>query len=105
MRQEKEAIKKRLNDELQHVKFTQHQEVLNRTHPVSAKEKLATFWNKEIEIPLVPVFAIFSLLIFSWGMGMEQKQQNHSISRQLVEVGGNVYWEDELERVVVLREN
>ena len=105
MRQEKEVIKKQLNNELKTVKFTQHQKVLSRTHPVSTKEKLAAFLNKEIEIPLVPIFATLALLIFSWGLGMEQKQQTDSFSRELVEAGGNMYWKDDLERVVVLREN
>lgn len=105
MKQQKEVIKKQLNDELNHVKFTQHQKVLNRTHPVSVKGKLAAFWNKEIEIPLIPVFATLSLLVFSLGLGMEHKQQTYSTSRELVEAGGNMYWKDELERVVVLREN
>jgi hypothetical protein len=103
---EKNKVKKQLEQELQNVRFTKHQEVMNRTHPVSFKHKLASFWNKEIEIPLLPIGAALTLLLFSWGIsGFNPEQQTTTPERELVEFGGNMYWKDELEKVVVFHED
>jgi hypothetical protein len=108
MNREKEKFKQKLDEELQPVKFTKQQDVLNRINPVTFKEKLSSFMNKEIEIPLMPTFTAFAILFFSWGLWMftnEKDSQTLLTHQELVEVGGNIYWKDQLERVVVLYEN
>lgn len=104
---EKNKVKDQLDRELQSIKFTKYQEVIERTHPVSYKQRLFAFWNKEIDIPLVPVSATLAFfLFFVWG-GSEWKdeRQTNVIQRELVDAGGSTYWKDDLEKVVSLRES
>jgi hypothetical protein len=108
MNQEKEKFKQKLDDELRHVKFTKQQDILNRIYPVTWKDKLSSFLNKEVEIPLMPVFTAATLVFFSWGVWTftNEKDPQPLLSHQeLVEAGGNIYWKDQLERAVVLNEN
>lgn len=108
MSQEKEKLKQKLDDELRHVKFTKQQDVLSQINHVTWKEKLSSFLNKEIEIPLMPFFAATTIVFLSWGIWTFTNEKDHHplISHQeLVEAGGNIYWKDQLERAVVLNEN
>jgi hypothetical protein len=103
---EKERIKKQLEHELKHITFTNQQKVLARTHPVTRKEKLMALWNKEVEIPLLPVGTVLTLLFLAWGIStFDIEQKTVLAERELVEVGGNTYWKDELEKVVVFHED
>lgn len=102
----KVKIKQQLDKELQHIRFTKQHEVLKRTHPVDFKERLASFWNKEIEIPLLPICTIITCLFLSVGIwGFTNEKEHQPLQRELVEAGGNVYWKDQLERAVVIYEN
>ncbi|MBM4764401.1 hypothetical protein [Bacillus sp. B15-48] len=105
MNDEKKQIKAQLDRELQEVKFTKQQKVLNRTHPISFKQRLLALWNKELEVPLLPVSSVIILTFLVFGMFAWNNEPHTSLSqRELVEAGGNTYWKDELEKVVVLHE-
>ena len=106
MKKEKDSVKRQLEHELKQITFTKHQEVLKRTHPVSLKQKLRAFWNKEVEIPLIPIGAVLTLVFFTWGISeFNHEHEPLTVKRELVQVGGNTYWKDELEKVVVLYED
>lgn len=107
MEKEKDRLIRQLEEELKHVTFNKHQEVLARTHPLSWREKLKSFWNKEVEIPLIPVGGFLTLFLFLWGISTYDHEQDQVeiAQRELVEVGGNTYWKDELEKVVVRHED
>jgi len=106
MNREKEKMKQQLDKELQHIQFTKQQEVLKRTHPVDFKERLASLWNKEIEIPILPVCTVITILFLSFGFwGFTNEKEHQPLQRELVEAGGNVYWKDQLEKAVVIYEN
>lgn len=108
MKREKEKFKQKLDDELQYVKFTKQEDVLNIVNQVTWKEKFSSFMNKEIEIPLMPIITTVSLLFLSWGLWTftnEKDSQPLLTHQELVEAGGNIYWKDQLERAVVLHEN
>ncbi|MGM0902217.1 MAG: hypothetical protein ACQEXB_14120 [Bacillota bacterium] len=108
MNREKEIIKQKLDDELRYVKFTRQEDVRNRINPVTWKNKLSSFLNKEFEVPLMPIFTAVTLLFLSWGIWKftnENDPQPLLSQKELVEAGGNIYWKDQLERAVVLHEN
>lgn len=106
MSREKEKMKEQLDKELQHIRFTKQQEVLKRTHPVHFKERLASLWNKEIEISLLPICTVMTFLFLSLGIwGFTNEKEHQPLQRELVEAGGNVYWKDQLEKAVVIYEN
>lgn len=109
MNREQEIIKQKLDDELRNVKFTKQKDVLNQINHDTWKEKLSSFLNKEIEIPLMPIFTAVTLVFLSWGIwaftNQKESQQPLLSHQELVEAGGNIYWKDQLERAVVLHEN
>lgn len=107
---ERKQVQEQLNKELAHLQFTSQQQVLERTHPVTLKQKLVFLWNKELEIPLVPVATVLVLLIgislaspiFS-GMIVSEQQSPHTQTRELIDTGAGIYWSDTLEKAVSKR--
>lgn len=106
--QEQGLIRKRLEEELEELRFLKGAEVLNRTHPRSWRAKLQALWNYELELPLIPIGASFAVLLTilfiaplkeDMGNGGPTEDRPHS-GRQLVEAGGNTYWKDDYERAV-----
>ncbi len=106
--QEQEFIRKKLEEELEELRFLKGAEVLNRTHPRSWRAKLRALWNYELELPLIPIGASFAVLLAilfvtplkeDMGKGEPTEDRPHS-GRQLVEAGGNTYWKDDYEKAV-----
>ncbi|MED5015781.1 hypothetical protein P9847_00500 [Paenibacillus chibensis] len=106
-------LKEQLESELSGLRFTREAEVIKRTHPVTFRGRLRAFWNKELELPVVPLGTAFALLLTSTflyhavrppksgpEMSGEVPQQ-----RELVKSGGSIYWKDEIERRLPHHEN
>lgn len=106
--QEQEFIRRRLNEELEELRFLKGAEVLDRTHPRSLPAKLRALWNYELELPLVPIGAGLAVLIAILFVAELTENANKGEStgnrprteRQLVEAGGNTYWQDDYEKAV-----
>jgi hypothetical protein len=96
-RDEQRKAKQILEEELAQYKFTAGEKVTARTHPKFFREKLDRLWNKEINIPLVPVGAALFLFL-SAGSAFIISEAEPDGHRELVEKGGNIYWSDLLER-------
>ncbi|MCQ6561075.1 hypothetical protein [Paenibacillus mendelii] len=101
---ERERMKSRLDEELDGITFTGHAQVRNRTHPRTWRDRLSAFWNKELELPLVPIGAAAALLLF-WGVSQQpedsvSEEDLRLTQRELIETGGNTYWKDVYEEAV-----
>lgn len=95
---QRKVIKQQLDDTLEHIHFTAQQDVLHRVRKKQWKEKFTDIWNKEIEIPLLPIGAACMLLFFSMYAGTSDKGTENNKKVQ-VEFGGYVYWEETLAKV------
>lgn len=100
------SLPDKLKEELAHVHFTSHEQVLRRTHPKKMIDRLRNWWNKELEIPVVPLFSI-SVLILIIGIGGYELVLDDLLlpdgltqQRELVDTGVGIYWSDVLERAV-----
>ncbi|MFD0717295.1 hypothetical protein [Paenibacillus sp. GCM10027626] len=93
------SCREQLDNELMELTFTARDQVIGRTHPRSRREKLAAWWNKELElslVPLVPIVAAASLLLF-WAMAFYSDGPESEVLRKqrtVIEAGGNMYWDD-----------
>ncbi|TVY01194.1 hypothetical protein [Cohnella terricola] len=106
MNRERERIKNRLDEELGGLQFGGQEETLRRTHPRSWRDRLRAFWNKEIEVSLLPLGASLAVILAVAAIYQLSDAKNDSgdtdwrDGRQLVEAGGNTYWKDDYERAV-----
>lgn len=102
LQNEREAIKEKLQKELALITFSSSEEVLKRTQPKTFSQKIKEWWNKEISVSLVPV-GIATLLLISLSITPslfnENKQEQQPQQRQIIQVGGNFYWNDLYEEV------
>jgi hypothetical protein len=111
--QEQPTVKQMLDRELADLRFDTQAHVIGRTHPTTWRGRLRAFWNKELELPMVPLgtaFVFFLTASFLYyadrqpkadpAIGNEAFQQ-----RELIEAGGSVYWKDEIERRLSHHEN
>ncbi len=102
------SVKQQLDEELMDIHFTRTAQVLAHTHPATRWERINALWNKEIELPLVPL-GLASVLLFTWAAIQAVQTLDdgnaHLQERQLIEAGGNMYWKDDLEKVVARYEN
>ncbi|WP_078592850.1 hypothetical protein [Evansella clarkii] len=96
-RDEQRKAKQILVEELEQYNFTAAGKVTARTHPRSFREKLDRLWNKEINIPLVPVGAALFLFLSAGSMFVISETAPDG-QRELIEKGGSIYWSDLLER-------
>ncbi|SHF86332.1 hypothetical protein [Ornithinibacillus halophilus] len=97
---EKKRFKNQLDHELQNIHFNKQEEVLDKAYPTTWKQKLSKLWNKEIDIPLLPVGAVFVLMLFGYGYKDIFNNDRMYEDKELVEIAGNTYWKDELEKVM-----
>ncbi|MFB9275693.1 hypothetical protein [Cohnella cellulosilytica] len=96
-------MNKRLREELDELRFGGQEDVLRRTHPRSWRDRLLALWNKELEVPVVPLglsFAVLLAVVAASQLRGPDDGDDASTGRQLVEVGGNTYWKDDYERAV-----
>ena len=89
---ERKQIKQALDQELSGTAFSKKAAVLRRTHPKTRKEKLDALWNREVQVPLIPLGAALFLMITAGTLvGMPG---DHEEERELIERGGSYYWSD-----------
>jgi hypothetical protein len=110
MNQEQKLITQQLNRELSELQFNRQSEVIKRTHPTTWKQRINAFWNKEIELPLLPIGTAIAVVIAVFIIIQEQSAPHVETplvakQRVLVEEGGNTYSEDVYKRAVVRIEN
>ncbi|MBD2843863.1 hypothetical protein IDH44_01550 [Paenibacillus sp. IB182496] len=107
---EQAAVRARLEEALGGLRFGGKAAVLRRTHPATRRERLAAWWNRELEVPVLPAGALLlaGVLILALAYGPWDDSiaptAVHEPKRTLVEAGGNLYWQDEYERAVALRD-
>lgn len=107
MRQEQEAVRQRLDDELSTLRYNGTDNILSHTHPRTIRDRLRALWNREISIPLVPI-GLAAVLLISWPLLRQMDQEPgglESPSRQLIEIGGSTYWSDDYDKAVRRHEN
>ncbi|MCJ8010536.1 hypothetical protein MUG84_02120 [Paenibacillus sp. KQZ6P-2] len=104
-------MKQELDWELSGLQFGKQAEVIRRTHPSTLKDRLRSFWNKELELPVIPLGTAIALLltaVYLYHAVREPKQapvSGEAKQRELIETGGSFYWKDEFERRLARIEN
>ncbi|KOP67542.1 hypothetical protein AMS62_21570 [Bacillus sp. FJAT-18019] len=109
----KKDISGKIIQELEDVRFQGAEKVIARTFPKSGRERLASLWNKEIEIPGAVIAyvsaSVFILVIgiYLWKDPVMKPAPSVSLQAgtELLEVGGSIYWKDQYERVVARLED
>ncbi|MEK8129114.1 hypothetical protein WMW72_14510 [Paenibacillus filicis] len=104
-----DSIRDRLDAELSGTRFTGQHKVLERTHPKGWRQKLSSWWNSELELPLVPVSLVFLVLFGAVEVNRLQSSSSGGKTtaqerRELIEVGGSTYWKDEFDKAVARSE-
>ncbi|KMJ58328.1 hypothetical protein AB685_10515 [Bacillus sp. LL01] len=104
---ENRAVKEKLDHELGELYFTGHERVLRKTHPKSFNEKLSSFWNKELEIPVLPIVLTVGLFFTTISIKSElfHTETHLRADREMIEFAGYTYWKDDFEKAVKLHEN
>ncbi|NLP50629.1 hypothetical protein [Bacillus sp. RO1] len=99
---EKQAVRERLDNELKDLHFTGCEKVLQKTHPKSFTEKLSSFWNKEIELPILPVVVATMLILSTISLRVDRDNVviTTQADREIIRIAGYTYWKDDYERVV-----
>lgn len=105
MSRERAYIRSKLDGELEEVRFGRAEDVLRRTHPRTWRDRLRAFWNKEIEVPVLPLGLSFAVILaISAASQLRDRVGDGDAalpeSRELIEAGGNTYWKDDYERAV-----
>ncbi|WP_079477093.1 hypothetical protein [Halobacillus salinus] len=94
-------VKKELDYELRDEHFSSKKTVLEKAcQPVALKERVRDLWNKEIEIPVVPLAT--SIVIALTMTVVPYTTKTPQPKSGIVEIDGSYYWQD---RVEELREN
>ena len=109
MDSERSGVKERLEEELGGLRFAGTERVIRLAHPKSRLARLRAWWNKELEIPLLPACAIVIaltviLVLLPWHSA-EPTVDRDGRQRQLIDAAGNIYWKDEYERAVAMNEH
>lgn len=97
MKDEKQRFREKISHELSNVSFQKQENVLAKTHPKHWTEKMQAWFDKEVEVPLLPVTAfvggvmVIALLLLG-PFSQEDVDKGH-----LVNIEGNVYWSEMLE--------
>ncbi|WP_404350976.1 hypothetical protein LG311_07865 [Sutcliffiella horikoshii] len=104
---EKQAVKERLDHELKDFHFTGCEKVIQKTHPKSFVEKLSSFWNKEIELPVLPIVLAATLIFSTISLrdDLNSEVTTTQAEREIIQIAGYTYWKDDYERAVKLHEN
>ena len=85
-------LKQAIDEELSDVTFNGKDAVLRRTHPKTNQEKLSALWNKEVQVPLIPLGAALFLMITAGTL--VSIPGDDEAERELIERGGSYYWSD-----------
>jgi hypothetical protein len=110
MKSEQESIKGMIDKELAELRFGRQADVLKRTHPRAWRDHLRVWWNKELQLPLLPIGLSCVLLItIATAVQLSELPNSHDAPppqhRELIETGGNTYWSDEFEKAVGAHES
>lgn len=106
-------LKNLLDRELADLQFHKEADVIARTHPATWRGRLRSFWNKELELPVIPLGTAFLLTFVSAFLfhaarqpetGPDMKNAGTQ-QRELIKAGGSMYWKDEIERRLSKHEN
>ncbi|MFD2045094.1 hypothetical protein ACFSTA_15530 [Ornithinibacillus salinisoli] len=105
--EDKRQFKKQLDKELASITFCKQNNVLDRAYPRTWKDKIRNLWNKEVEVPLLPISAVCVIIMFSFGYKEFYLNQHQVITNEnvLIEVAGNTYWKEDLERAMIRNED
>lgn len=113
MRNGKQDFAEKINQELQAIRFQGADKVISHTFPKSGRERLASLWNKEIEIRAAVIgYVSASVLVLVIGIYLWKDlvmKPAPTVSLQagteLLEVGDNIYWKEQYERMVAKLED
>ncbi|WP_339145518.1 MULTISPECIES: hypothetical protein [unclassified Sutcliffiella] len=104
---EKQAVKVKLDCELRELIFTGYDSVVQKTQPRPLSKKLSSFWNKELEIPLLPV--VFAAGLFFTVLTIKDDLYKQDITarkdNEIIQIAGSMYWKDDYEKAVKFHEN
>lgn len=101
---DKKRVKQKLDEELRTLQFTKQADVLEKLIQPTQKDKLHAWWNKEIAIPILPVSSAVFLLLFGYGFFTLYDSYEENEEKTVIEINGNTYWKDELERRISIEE-
>ncbi|WP_172250638.1 hypothetical protein [Saccharibacillus deserti] len=108
---ERSAVKRKLDEELKLHTFAGQEAVLKRTHPAPRRTRLHALWNRELEWVLNPaslmggtaaLLLLAALPVLSYTL---QSPHPAAGQRELIEVGGSIYWSDTYRNEVDRLEN
>ncbi|MGD7052432.1 hypothetical protein [Sutcliffiella horikoshii] len=104
---EKQAVKERLDHEIKDFHFTGCEKVIQKTHPKSFAQKLSSFWNKEIELPVLPMVVTATLIFSTISLkdDLNSEVTTTQAEREIIQIAGYTYWKDDYERAVKEHEN
>lgn len=109
MTSDRNEMRERLEEEVADLRFTGHEAVMRRIQSPSRLDKLRAFWNREIEVPVVPASLLLAVLA---GACFQLRPPEASETKtdtaqqaELIEVEGNIYWKEDYERMVARVEN
>lgn len=113
MRNGKQDITEKINQELEDIHFQGADKVISHTFPKSGRERLASLWNKEIEIRAAVIgYVSASILVLFIGIYLWKDpvmKPTPSVSLQagteLLKVGDSIYWKEQYERMVAKLED
>ncbi|HBZ10971.1 MAG TPA: hypothetical protein DEO65_14050 [Bacillus bacterium] len=110
MKSQRKALKKQLDNEMNHITFSKQQEVMDSLRPITFKQKARLIWNKEIELPLLPLTGICMLICLSLGVKYINNYDSIPDSTEkkageLIEIEDYVYWKEDLEKTVMRYED
>lgn len=100
-------MKKQLDKELEHLRFTKQRNVIDQISKPTWKQRLNSLWHKEIEIPLLPVAAVGMLIVLLSSLTFADNEISYTTrdSKETIKIGGNVYWKEDYEKLVKKYEN
>lgn len=99
---ERQKMKKLLDDELQHITYLGRDKVIRCQ---SILGKCHALWNKELEIPVLPVASVAAVVFLSIGIKYSTGKPPAADTHKTIEVAGNTYWQADLERRLALYED
>ena len=104
---EKQKVKERLDHELKDFHFIGYEKVIQKTHPKSFVQKLSSFWNKEFEVPVLPIGVAVVLFFSTISLRDDLKSEvtTTQAEREIIQIAGYTYWKDDYERAVKIHEN
>ncbi|BAC15313.1 hypothetical protein [Oceanobacillus iheyensis HTE831] len=108
MKRQQQTIKQQLDNELEQLTFTKQAVIIHHVQKQTWKQKCAAIWNKEIEVPLIPVTSVSLVVLLSVGIafsGDSDSTPENTHSYETIKVGGNVYIKEDFEELVMQYED